>query len=212
MASVGHTLSTVATPAQSSVAGPSSVPVGSFYSTRAATRAAPDTVPRAASHAVPQIGKGKGCGGKRGKGPAARAAAAPAAASAAAAFLSYDDPDLGNPPQYPQPQFTPVRPPGIHLEGPLLRNSMVKPLHFFQLFFTAEMVESIVLHTNTYAYLHIAEGGYKCYTRPDGSWQETTSEEILRLIALLIYFGLVKLVGNVQKYWSTSTLFHGLWA
>ena len=89
---------------------------------------------------------------------------------------------------------------------------MVKPLHFFQLFFTAEMVESIVLHTNTYAYLHIAEGGYKCYTRPDGSWQETTSEEILRLIALLIYFGLVRLVGNVQTYWSTTTLFHGLWA
>ena len=130
----------MATPALSSVAGPSFVSVGSFYSTRAATRAAPRTVPCAASPAVPRKGKGKGRGGKRGKGPTAHAAVAPVAASAAAPFLFYDDLDLGNPPPYRQPQFTLARPPGIHLEGPLLRNSMVKPLHFFQLFFTTEMV------------------------------------------------------------------------
>ena len=46
----------------------------------------------------------------------------------------------------------------------------------------------------------------------DGSWQDTTSYEIHRLMALLIYFGLVKVVGDVDKYWSTATLFHGLWA
>ena len=89
---------------------------------------------------------------------------------------------------------------------------MVKPLDFFQLFFIREMVESIVLHTNSFGNIHIASEGYKTYTRSDGSWQETTSEEIHRLIALLIYFGLVKLVGEVKKYWRTATLFHGLWA
>ena len=68
VASVSQILSPVATPAQSSVAGPSSIYVGSFYSTRAATCAAPRTVPSTASPAVPQIGKGKGKGkGKGGK-------------------------------------------------------------------------------------------------------------------------------------------------
>ena len=117
MASVSQILSPpVATSVQSSVAGPSSHPVGSFYATRAVTRAAPHTVPRAAT-AVPQIGKGKGRGGKRGKGPAARAPATPAAASASAPFLSYDDPDIGNPPQFPHPQFTPARPPAFILRA-----------------------------------------------------------------------------------------------
>ena len=194
VASVGQIFSSsVSTPVQH----PSSVCLGSFYSTRAATRAASSTVPRAAPSAAPQKGKGKGKGGNggRGKGPAARVPAARAGASADAPYLSYDDPDIGNPPQFSHPQFTPAREPGIHLEGPLLRNSMVKPIDFFRLFFTKEMVESIVLHTNTNAYIHIAAGGYKSYTRPDGSWQETTSDEIHRLIALLIYFGLVKVVG-----------------
>ena len=31
-------------------------------------------------------------------------------------------------------------------------------------------------------------------------------------MALLIYFGLVKVVGDVTKYWSTASLYHGLWA
>ena len=110
--SVSRILSPVTTPAQSYVAEPSSISVGSFYSTRAATRNAPRTVPRAASPAVLQIGEGKGKGGKRGKGPAARVPAAPAAASAAASFLSYDDANVGYPPQYPHPQFTPARPVG----------------------------------------------------------------------------------------------------
>lgn len=212
VASVSQILPPVATPAQSSVVGPSSISVGSFYSTRAATCAAPRTVPRAASPAVPQIGKGKGKGGKRGKGPAACVPAAPAALSAAASFLSYDDADVGNPPQYPHPHFTPARPVGINLEGPILRNSMVKAFDFFQLFFTREMVDSIVLRTNMYAYIQIASGGFKSYTHSDGSWEEATSNDIHRLIALLIYFGLVKVVGDVSKYWSTASLFHSLWA
>ena len=199
--------SQVATPVQHTVAGPSSVSVGSSYPTPAATSAASCALPRAAPSAASHRGKGKkkGGNGRRGKGPAARAPAARAGAS-------LDDPDVGNPSEFPHPQFTPAREPGIHLEEPFLRNSMVKPVDFFRLFFTREMVESIVLHTNTNAYIHTAAGGYKSYTRPDGSWQETTSDEIQRLIALLIYFGLVKVVEDVDKYWSTATLFHGLWA
>ena len=78
VASVSQIMSpVVATTAQSCVAGPSSVSVGTFYSTRATTSAACHTVPRAASPAVPQIGKGRGRGGKWGKGPAVCAPAAP---------------------------------------------------------------------------------------------------------------------------------------
>ena len=109
VASVSQIMSPpVATSVQSSVAGPSSHSVGTFYATRAATRAAPRTVPHAATPAVPQTGKGKGRGGKRGKGPAARTPATPAVPSTAVHFLSYDDPNVGNPPQFPHPQFTPA--------------------------------------------------------------------------------------------------------
>ena len=33
----------------------------------------------------------------------------------------------------------------------------------------------------------------------------------MRLIALLIYFSLVKVVGDVDKYWSIKTMHYGLW-
>ena len=32
------------------------------------------------------------------------------------------------------------------------------------------------------------------------------------MIALLIYFGLVKVSGHTDKYWSVKTLYYGLWA
>ena len=39
-----------------------------------------------------------------------------------------------------------------------------------------------------------------------------TTDEIKRFIALLIYFGVVHVRGDVAKNWSTKTLYHGLWA
>ena len=39
-----------------------------------------------------------------------------------------------------------------------------------------------------------------------------TADEIKRFIALLIHFGVVHVRGNVQRNWSTKTLYHGLWA
>ena len=44
------------------------------------------------------------------------------------------------------------------------------------------------------------------YAKTDGSWQDVTPDEIKRLIAILIYFGLVKVVGSVEKYWSKKSL------
>lgn len=76
------------------------------------------------------------------------------------------------------------------------------------------MINDIGRHTDSYAYEHIIEGSYSSYTKADGSWKDVavTPDEINRLIALLVYLGLVKVGTNVDKYWSTKSLFSGLWA
>ncbi len=110
------------------------------------------------------------------------------------------------------PPFKPSRPPGIHFERCVLRGAMTTELEFFHLFFTPEMIKSVVAHTNTNAFMKLLGGGYTSYTNEEGLWQNTTVEEINHLIALLIYFGLVNVDSAVEKYWSTKTLYHGLWA
>jgi len=154
-------------------------------------------------------GKGSNSKGRKGKQPVA------SATPAEQHFLSYDDPDPRNPiPAFTPPTFTPNRVPGVHLEAPNLRNTMSNALAFFKLYFTDELLGDIVRHTNSYAYIRFTDENHRLqdYMEPDGSWRDTTPEEILKLIALLIYFGLVKGVGDASKYWSTATLYHGLWA
>ena len=89
---------------------------------------------------------------------------------------------------------------------------MTTELEFFRLFFTTEMIKSVVAHTNSYAFMRLVAGGFITYTTGDGAWKTTTEDEINRLIAILIYFGLVRVDTAVEKYWSTKTLYHGLWA
>ena len=90
----------------------------------------------------------------------------------------------------------------------------MSPLDFFQLYFTPGLVDDIVQHTNAYAYIKIAkENSTKCCcTESDGSWWDTTHDEILRLIGLLLYFGFVDVKGDMDWYWSTTTLSHSFWA
>lgn len=76
---------------------------------------------------------------------------------------------------------------------------MTKAIEFFHLFFTVEMINSICKHTNTYANEHMVEGTHQTYAQADRSLKDTTPDEINRLIALLIYFGLVK-VNNAERY------------
>ena len=123
-------------------------------------------------------------------------------------FQSFDDLDVPN----LLPPFTPLRPPGIHLGRPLLRNTMTRAVEFFFLFFTADMIDSIVNHTNSYAQERMFFGTHRTYAQSDGSWKDVTADEIKRFIALLIYFGLVHVRGDVAKNWSTKSLLHGLWA
>jgi hypothetical protein len=118
----------------------------------------------------------------------------------------YDNVDI----PHELPPFTPSCPTGIHVENHL-EDGMTTELDFFNLFFTKDMIDSIVTHTNACAYIKLAEGGYLTYANGQGAWDETNAEEIRCFIALLIYFGLVKL-DVVEKYWSTKSLYHGLWA
>lgn len=62
------------------------------------------------------------------------------------------------------------------------------------------MINSICRHTNSYANKHIFQGTHQTYAKSDGSWGDVTQDEIKKLIALLIYFDLVKVVGSVNKY------------
>ena len=79
-----------------------------------------------------------------------------------------------------------------------LGNTMVKALDLFKLHFTDDLIGDIVKHTNTYAYIKLGEENsqHRSYRESNRGWWETTPEEILRLIALLIYFGLVRVVGD----------------
>ena len=79
-----------------------------------------------------------------------------------------------------------------------LRNTLLSPLDFFQLYSTPGLVDDIVQHTNAYAYIEVAKenSNKRCYTGYAGSWRDTTPDEILRLIGLLIYFGFVDVKGS----------------
>ena len=52
--------------------------------------------------------------------------------------------------------------------------------------------------------------GKQTYAPPDGSWHPTSSEEIRKFVAFLLYMGLVR-VGSYELYWSTASLYYGLW-
>ena len=109
--------------------------------------------------------------------------------------------------------FAPLRQHGIHLEKPVLRGSMTTEVEFFRLYLTPQMVSTIVTHTNTYALLKVGSKSYSGeYVNYDGSWNKTTVEEIYKYIALLIYFSMVRVGGDVAKYWSSKSMYHGLWA
>lgn len=155
-------------------------------------------------------GRGRGRRGRgRGRGRGHGRRQAPTVHQNQPNNKSYDDPDVGN----VIPPFQPSRPTGVHFGQAVLRNSMVTALEFFQLFFSLEMITEICAHTNTYANGRITSGSHQSYTRPiEGTWQETTPDEMKRLIAVIIYFGLVRVSSHVDKYWSTKTLYHGLWA
>jgi len=79
---------------------------------------------------------------------------------------------------------------------------MTRAVDFFWLFITVELLREICLHTNSYGWATIAEKSY--YGDKEGAWKETNPDKIEKLIALILYCGLVK----VSR--STATGAHSL--
>ena len=117
---------------------------------------------------------------------------------------SYQDQDVLN----VLPRFAPVREPGFYLDAPLLRGKYVTSIEFFQLYFTDDMINDICFDTNPCAWANITQKQY--YVDQQGAWKEVTPKELKRLLALVIYFGLVK-VNYFHDYRSAKSLYHGLW-
>ena len=86
---------------------------------------------------------------------------------------------------------------------------MKRALDFFRLFLTVELIQETCDHTNAYDWHAIGKKLY--YGAKDGAWIETSSAEINKIIARIIYMGLVN-ASTLHRYWSTKTLYHGLWA
>ncbi|XP_062393486.1 piggyBac transposable element-derived protein 4-like [Sardina pilchardus] len=154
-------------------------------------REAPEGMPER-----PCAGRGRG----RGRGRASHRVNQPVVQT-----YSYDDSDMPN----QLPSFRPVRQPGVHLDAQVTRSAMTKAIDFFKLFFTDALLLQICTYTNAYAWEQILRKPY--YGGKDGTWKETSPDELLRLMALVMFCGLVP-VRSFYRYWSTKTLYHGMWA
>lgn len=157
-------------------------------------------------------GSGRGIGRARGRGRARGDVArgvgrvrGGAGQGGATPNKGYDDIDNGN----QLPPFSPTRQPGIHMNVRVIRGNFTKAIDFFQLFFTHHLLTEICQHTNSYGWMNIEKKPY--YADADGAWNEIAVEELKKLIALILYMGIVK-VSSFDRYWSTKTLYHGLWA
>ena len=123
--------------------------------------------------------RGGGHGGVAGR----RRAADDSDSEDEASFQSYDDPDDS---ESPVPPFEPSSTTGFKLPGYYTRGSLATAYSFFKLFFTDNMINSIVDHTNSYAQEKPFRGLGSSYTFSDRSWQDVTANEIRRFIAILI--------------------------
>ena len=117
-------------------------------------------------------------------------------------YFTWDKQDTHAVPQFP---FQPSKPAGLDLPDNFVPQ---QEIDFFKLFFSDDVIETIVEHTNTYADMYILRKPY--YGAPDGSWDPVTPAEIKKFIAFILYMGLVR-VSNYEDYWRTFSLYNGLW-
>ena len=107
------------------------------------------------------------------------------------------------------PRFLPERTPGLNLPDFQTRQDMSKflrPLDFFRLFFTVDIVQKMCDWTNDYAD-SVGEQRKSLYAR----WTKVDLDEFYRFIGLLMYMSWVR-VPRFCQYWSEDTLLNGLWA
>ena len=108
------------------------------------------------------------------------------------------------------PDFHLNRNPGNHVPvGQQTRTTFTKAIDFYKLFFTIDVDNCIVCHTNPYAWKIIINK--KSYANRQGTWIETNNKGVMNFIVLLIYQRLVK-ANTFTRYWSRKSLYHGLWS
>ena len=82
---------------------------------------------------------------------------------------------------------------------------------FFELYFSPDVVDSVVQFTNAYAEEHIADK--RAYQNSKCEWTPTTREEIYKLIAFLIFQGMHRLP-SMHDYWRdhlcTTAIMHDI--
>ncbi|XP_017792479.1 PREDICTED: piggyBac transposable element-derived protein 4-like, partial [Habropoda laboriosa] len=89
------------------------------------------------------------------------------------------------------------------IAGPHLPSNVKEPIDYFTLYFTEELVDSIIKETNNYANEEIRK---KQLSRKSTwhKWYDITKEEFLAFIAVILNMGLIQLP-NMQEYWSTAS-------
>ena len=79
------------------------------------------------------------------------------------------------------------------------------PGAFFKLFFCTEVMKQLCSFTNAYARIHGKEKPY--FSK---NWKDIIPDELYCFFALLMYMSIIQ-APNIDLYWSTHVLFHGLW-
>ena len=145
--------------------------------------------------------RGRGAGGRGGTANTRGRGRGHAAQPMYARASGYDDIDAGGPAQFPT--FQPSTPSGLKLPDDF---SPQCEADFFKLYFPIHVVDRIVEFTNAYARAHIHQK--KSYAMADGTWKDTTTEEMYSFMAILLYQGWHTLP-EIRDYWKTSSLYAG---
>ena len=97
------------------------------------------------------------------------------------------------------PDFHPNCNPGNYLSGiQQTCTTFTKPISFFQLYFTIDLINFVFCHTNAYVWKNISNK--QSYANCQGAWLETNCKKIINFVSLLICQGLVK-ANTLSRYW-----------
>ena len=86
------------------------------------------------------------------------------------------------------------------LPSSLRKADILDPAQVFDLFFTSEVIDLLVRHTNAYAEVKDANSGDKAWELPGCIWKEVSAIELKQWIGMLIYMGVFSGCG-IRDYW-----------
>ncbi|XP_069815791.1 piggyBac transposable element-derived protein 4-like [Dendropsophus ebraccatus] len=106
----------------------------------------------------------------------------------------------------PPTNYTPQIPAFTATAGVHAQTEGLSELDFFQLFFSADLLQLMVEQTNLYAEQFIAAHPNSFLAQPN-RWHPTNCAELLKYWGLVLNMGLNKKT-EVRSYWSTDVLYH----